>query len=409
MEDETLDIARRLIELSDNRICNHCLGRKFSDKIEGKDNEERGLKIREELSFDNPKNDDICPICQNTFEKINEELFNRIQDKIDSIGLEFDNYLVGSKIPKEILNKDDEISEKYDFKVENIKKEVNRIIGKEIGLIYNKDAEFKHNDITIEINFKKYNPSVYIQINPIFIEGTYNKYKRGIPQTKWLCRKCHGKGCEYCNYKGKMYRESVEELLSDVLLEKTKGRSCKFHGAGREDIDVLMLGDGRPFVIEVVEPKIRNIDLRELEDEANRHAAGKTKYNNLKYSKRNRKAEIKLSSPDAYKVYEAIVDCDDEIDEEELEILKTLDLIKQQTPQRVLRRRADKVREKRVLGVETEIIGPKSFKMKVKTQGGLYIKELISSDEGRSNPSVTSLLNKQCVCRQLDVIEVSKK
>ena len=409
MEDETAKIAKELLDYTNNKICNHCLGRKFSNKIEGFNNEERGLKIRRELSFENPNSEDSCPICGNLFDKINSDLFNRIDDKIDSIGLEFDNYLIGCKIPKEILQKDDEVSDRFDFKVENIKKEINRLIGIQIGLKYHKDAEFKHNDITIEINFKKEDPSVYIQINPIFIEGTYNKYKRGIPQTKWLCRKCHGKGCEYCNFKGKMYPESVEELLSDILLKKTQGRSCKFHGAGREDIDVLMLGEGRPFVIEVVEPKIRNIDLGELEREANEYADGKTKYNNLKFCMRNRKAEIKLSSPDAYKVYEAIVDCDEEITEDELEILKTLDLIKQQTPQRVLRRRADKIREKRVLAIETQIINSKSFKMKVKTQGGLYIKELISSDEGRSNPSVTGLLNKQCICRQLDVVEVSKK
>ena len=70
---------------------------------------------------------------------------------------------------------------------------------------------------------------------------------------------------------------------------------------------------------------------------------------------------------------------------------------------------ADKIREKRVLGLNCEIINPKEFKMTIKTEGGLYIKELISSDEGRTNPSVTGLLNNQCICSQLDVVEVSKK
>ncbi|OWT33546.1 tRNA pseudouridine(54/55) synthase Pus10 [Methanobrevibacter sp. 87.7] len=406
MDEELLKKAEEIIEYTDNTICNHCLGRKFSNEIKGLTNKERGELIRKELSIENPN--EKCFICDNIFDKINEDLYKRINQKIQFINLEFDNFLVGSKVPKEILKKDEEFNEKFNIDTENIKKEINRTIGLELEKI-GKIVEFDHNEIVIELNFKNNEPTVYIQINPLFIEGTYNKYKRGIPQTKWPCRECHGKGCEYCNYTGKMYPESVEELMSEVVLKETQGRYCKFHGAGREDIDVLMLGDGRPFVLEVIEPKIRKLDLNKLEKEINEHANGKTKYNHLKYCKRNRKSEIKVSSPDAYKVYEAIVNCENEVTDKDLEILQNLDLIKQRTPIRVAHRRADKIREKRVLGLSCEIISPKQFKMKIKTEGGLYIKELISSDEGRSNPSVTGLLNNQCICSQLDVIEVSKK
>jgi tRNA pseudouridine synthase 10 len=30
---------------------------------------------------------------------------------------------------------------------------------------------------------------------------------------------------------------------------------CKFSAGGREDIDVRMLGDGRPFIVEFINPK----------------------------------------------------------------------------------------------------------------------------------------------------------
>lgn len=409
MEDKTAKKALKLIELSENKICNHCLGRKFSKLIDGNDNEDRGIIIRKNLNLDQPTSEDICPICGNLFDKINESLYERIDQKINYIGLEFDNFLVGTRLEKELLKNDEKMSEYINVDCENIKKEINRIVGLALEKRYKKDVEFDNNNILIELNFKKEEPTVYIKINPIFIEGRYNKLVRGIPQTKWPCRECHGKGCEYCNYTGKLYPESVEEILSDIVLKYSKGRSCKFHGAGREDIDVLMLGDGRPFVLEVIEPKIRNLDLKDIEKEANVYANGKTKYNNLKFCKRNRKAEIKVSSPDTYKVYEALVKSKDDIKKEDLDILKTLNLIKQQTPLRVKRRRADMIREKRVIDLETEFIDSNTFKMKIKTEGGLYIKELISSDEGRSNPSVTNLLNTECICEKLDVLEVSKK
>ena len=189
----------------------------------------------------------------------------------------------------------------------------------------------------------------------------------------------------------------------------TKGREAKFHGAGREDIDVLMLGSGRPFVLEIKEPKIRKLDLAKLEEEINKINEGKTSYHNLHVCERRRKAEIKQSSPDTYKVYNALVRCDGAFDKDKLEELTKLNEIHQQTPLRVLRRRADKVRVKRVLDLTYDVIDDKTFNMRIKTEGGLYIKELISGDEGRSHPNVGEILGVNAICEQLDVIEVSEK
>ena len=67
------------------------------------------------------------------------------------------------------------------------------------------------------------------------------------------------------------------------------------------------------------------------------------------------------------------------------------------------------VRVKHVLDLSYEIINDKTFNMRIKTEGGLYIKELISGDGGRSNPNVSEILGVNAACAQLDVIEVSEK
>ena len=170
-----------------------------------------------------------------------------------------------------------------------------------------------------------------------------------------------------------------------------------------------MLGSGRPFVLEIKEPKIRKLDLPTLEEEINRINEGKTSYHNLHVCERRRKAEIKQSSPDTYKVYNALVKCDGAFDINKLDELTELNEIHQQTPVRVLRRRADKVRIKHVLDLSCEVIDDYSFNMKIKTEGGLYIKELISGDDGRSQPNVSDILGVKAVCEKLDVIEVSEK
>ncbi|WP_410319699.1 tRNA pseudouridine(54/55) synthase Pus10 [Methanobrevibacter sp.] len=400
------ELAKQIINETDGKICKNCLGRKLSKTIEGSNNIERADKVAKELGIDL---DDVdCVVCDNLFDKLDDGMYKKIDDKINKLGIEFETFLVGSKISKDIQKRDEELSEKFNLNVETIKKEVNRLIGLGIWEIYDKEAEFESQDIVFNIDLVG-EPKVRIQINPLYIEGRYNKLKRGIPQTKWPCTKCKGRGCEECNYTGKQYPESVEELISEHFLKLTKGREAKFHGAGREDIDVLMLGSGRPFVLEIKEPKIRKIDLPLIEEKINKINEGKTSYHNLHVCERKRKAEIKQSSPDTYKVYNALVKCDDVIDIDKLEQITDLNEIHQQTPLRVLRRRADKVRVKHVLDLSYDLIDDTSFNMRIKTEGGLYIKELISGDDGRSKPNISEILGVNAICEQLDVIEVSEK
>ena len=397
-----MQLVEEILEKTDAKICKHCLGRMLSKTIDGEDNVSRAESLDLEL------NEDECIICANIFNKIDDELFDKIYDKMDFLKVQFDSFIVGSRIDKELKKRDEKFIEEMNLDVEPIKKEINRIIGKRLEQELKKEVNFEKQDIIVNVNLIK-EPKVRIQINPLFIEGKYNKLIRGFPQTKWPCGKCKGRGGEECNFTGKQYPCSVEELISEHILKATNGYEAKFHGAGREDIDVLMLGSGRPFVLEIKEPKIRKIDLPKLEAEINEINEGKTQYHNLKFTHRNRKAEIKVSSPDAYKVYKALVECESPYNKGDLAILSQLDEIHQQTPIRVSHRRADKVRIKHVLDLSCEVIDDTHFEMTIKTEGGLYIKELISGDEGRSQPNVADKLGIKAFCKQLDVIEVSEK
>ncbi len=438
MDSDIIKKAKKLMEITNGNICNHCLGRKFSESIEGSENMEKGKIIREKLDINdyNPTKQHInsgssCELCDDIFMKIdylkNEKIIiNKVKDKINYLNLEYNDFLLGSKISGDILEKNKEIDDLLGIEeVENLKKDINRKIGKELEDDLKKEVNFNDPDIVIIIDLRELiskslndlknskdeaiNIKVRIQINPIFIEGRYLKFIRDIPQTKWPCRKCKGKGCENCDFTGKLYQESVEELISNIFLKETKGYESKFHGAGREDIDVRMLGTGRPFVLEIKEPKKRCLDLDKIAIEVNEYSKGKTEYNDLKYVKKDRKAEIKVSSPDTYKTYSALVECEEEVSENKLIPLQSLNIIQQRTPNRVSHRRADKIREKEVKELTTKLLNSKSFEMIIKTQGGLYIKELISGDENRTKPNISELLGIKSICKQLDVIEVSSE
>jgi tRNA pseudouridine synthase 10 len=81
-------------------------------------------------------------------------------------------------------------------------------------------------------------------------------------------------------------------------------------------------------------------------------------------------------------------------------------MIEQRTPLRVVHRRADKIRKRRIRDIEIKNQDEKYLELIIECQGGLYIKELISGDDNRTNPSISSILKSQANCVQLDVLDV---
>ncbi len=124
-----------------------------------------------------------------------------------------------------------------------VRHEFGRLFGKGIAEKTGKSAEYKKPDIVVIID--PFAGRVKLQVNPLFVAGRYRKLVRDIPQSKWFCSSCRGKGCEKCGGTGKMYPESVEELSSKPFLEAAEGEKTAFHASGREDIDARMLGTGQ--------------------------------------------------------------------------------------------------------------------------------------------------------------------
>jgi len=390
--------------LIENILCNHCLGRQFG-KISTSTNERRGKVIRNLLINLYPELSSIlnqersCFLCNNIFDKTDEIIKNI------SPNFEFNSFHVGTKVPEEIMKKEEILKEKYGLQYqESIKQELNRELGKKIGLNTKKEFKREKEDVTIIIHPYEFKTE-YI-INPLFIYGRYNKFVRGIPQTKWLCRRCKGKGCSKCNQTGKMYEESIQELITELFLNETKGTDSAFHGAGREDIDVLMLGNGRPFVLEIKSPQVRYIDLQKLELEVNKTNKGKIRISELCYVEKDIVEKIK-NTP-MRKTYLAEIDISlNEDEKEKIEEFFSNRDIYQETPNRVIHRRVDKTRIRKVYKVLTSKENCSS--LEIYCDGGLYIKELISGDEARTNPSIAELLGKNIKCVLLNVISIEEK
>ena len=78
----------------------------------------------------------------------------------------------------------------------------------------------------------------------------------------------------------------------------------------------------------------------------------------------------------------------------------------QQTPQRVSHRRADKIRRRKVISIDNILVEDSEIEFDVRCESGTYVKELVHSDEGRTNPSIASLLEADCEGIWLDVKDI---
>jgi len=116
-----------------------------------------------------------------------------------------------------------------------------------------------------------------------------------------------------------------------------------------------------------------------------------------------------LKSEKPHKKYRISVEIEGGIARKELE--EALDrlrgaVISQQTPARVIHRRADRIRERRV--IDARVAGQEDgmFFLDVVGEAGLYVKELVSGDSGRTRPSLTGLIGRSARIIRLDVLEV---
>ena len=397
---ENIEAARGL---ASEGLCDRCLGRMFGKIGTGMTNDVRGRMIRDALSEmgeDLPAAD-LCPVCEDVF-SLMPRFAENVAEAVNEV--ESENFLVGTKVEPSIVETEKALWEKYGLEnPEAIKSELNREIGKLVLPLVHRRVEFKNPQVVALVDTRF--GDVKLDIAPLFIGGRYNKYSREIPQTIWPCRECHGKGCPHCHGKGKMYETSVQEIIGNIALEMAEGDEHFFHGMGREDIDARMLGDGRPFVLEISQPKKRFIDLDELEK---RSSAGEmAAFNSLHFVQREAVERYKGAASD--KIYRVLVKDEGKVNKETgVEValsFKDAD-IDQRTPRRVEHRRADLVRHRRIHWVTADSFDEDGFDLELETDSGTYVKEFVSGDDGRTQPNFSERLGIKCVVVALDVLAI---
>ncbi len=383
-----------LKDIFSNNLCRRCTGRIFAEIGSGLTNDQRGdmlifsYKCTEGVDRVELPDEENCRLCSGIFKRF-DGYFSIIDDKLK--GYQYETFLIGSIFAENVIKEEEGIQEKFGSRGESIKKEFNREFGKFFSIKSGKNYSKKDPDIMITVNTEY--DYVNVLIKSLYIYGKYRKLRRDMPQTRWI-KKPSG--------------DSVESVIGDALNSLAGGSNYHLHGAGREDVDVRMLGNGREFVIESENPKIRDISLIDLENTVN--GAGKGVYIfDLKFVDRETVKKIKQERYD--KVYRAIIVSKENIDASRMKAaVESLNgkNIYQRTPLRVAKTRSDMVRTRLVKSMEIASIEANKVEIIIKAEAGTYIKELVNGDEGRTNPSLSAIYGGDLEIKELDVINICR-
>lgn len=412
-------------------LCDRCLGRLFACLGKGLDNATRGRALKIALAMEihrrymegenvaelikvlaenggspftelaksigidigNPK---PCYVCLGRIEGLIKEWTERCAEIVKREGLR--TFLIGILPPRDIVEREKKIASELGIRFwESVRSELKREIGKRVRDLTGAVPDFDDPQGTIVVDLER--GETKLEIPSLLVLGTYWKLGRRISQVPWIRKDGSRK-----------YPLSIEDILQ-VAAPVARAERAVFHGGGREDVDVRTLGSGRPFVLELHRARERDVDIKLLEEVLNKASPWLAFSLEMKV-RREVVAKVKGVTGRGYKIYRALVACSEPVNDDDLKALEEFfrnRVIEQWTPRRVLRRRRNVLRRRKVLEVRTMKIDSNLFEALIKAEGGLYIKELVNCDEGRTNPCISAFLGNRCECIELDVVYVQKQ
>ncbi|MGP8078392.1 MAG: tRNA pseudouridine(54/55) synthase Pus10 [Thermoplasmata archaeon] len=391
-------IARRA---RDKGLCPECYGRLVGRWGHGLSNPERAARLATAVGPPEVARADPCPLCGGTFDRLPVWVERCVRA---AEGFEWYRFTCGSRWDAERLAVEEAFwGEAGTEWGESARSAFNRELGKLLEARTGASGGPDRPDLVFLADLPV--GRVEMTVMPFYVRGRYRKFDRTLPQTRWPCRRCQGRGCTTCGGTGKTYPTSVEELVGAPFVRAASAEGTRFHGMGREDIDARMLGGGRPFVLELLRPRVRSMDVTAISADLGPDAAGRVEVVDVRPAVAEDVVRVKEAAPEkSYRV--GILGAVAVGKVNEALGLATARAIAQRTPRRVAHRRSDRVRDRRIVAAQLVEAADGRFTLDVRTQAGTYVKEWVEGDDGRTVPSLASLVGAPLKVEYLDVLEI---
>jgi len=419
---EGLIISNAIEILRKYPLCDRCLGRLFAKYGLGLNNVLRGRaiktlvlmeihrKIGQDLSYIDMLKDlwpnvgvmpqlyskyvgpvtlrHSCYICS---DKLDIIIYKLLTDALSKLSMyKVRTFVVGVNSGSELERREREVISEFQIDSwESIRREVKRELGKKIKALMGIEPDFKHPDVIISIDLDSL--SVNVVSTPTYLLGRYIKLGRNISQLRWVLKSGARK-----------YPLSLEDVL-DKIRSCVNAEQLKIHAAGREDVDVRMLGSGRQFIVELKNLKNKDLSIEQLNKCVQGSAWILIDFSEVVEPRYVR--ELKLKN--VPKIYRILALSEKPLNNDVKSVIErefTSREIMQRTPTRILRRKRDSLRVRKVYGIRVKVINEYIFEMLVKCDGGLYVKELVHGDFGRTKPSIAEVLDSRLRVLEVDVL-----
>ena len=309
-----------------------------------------------------------CFICGGLFNKINQ-VVDKILYIIKSNGYEYTSFSIGTSLPLNMFDREDHYRSILKVKgIENIKTSFNNLIRCEFKRRTKKKLILSKPDIMINVKILPTSKfSVDVISNNIYLFCRYNK-KKMMPQRDT--------------------QMSVERIIKDNLLNYTNANDVLINWHGGEDDNSLVLGNGRAFSVNVINPRMRNIKKKSFQDNGISF-----RINEVSDSLNNKNTINFITKIKNYVETQAPIDPKN---------LKQINLLSNSIVQY---RYKSKLIKKQVYTISTKLLDPFHFVVTCLCDKGLFIKQFV---EGRDwiDPNLSSQISNECKCLKFDILDV---
>ena len=374
---EVYAVATKILKT--HYLCDNCLGRLFSKKLNLSSNPRLGKKL-------NPHDQSSkkCYICKNLFDKLDSYL-KLMLESCSSYG--FSSFVVGAKIKPSIIDRDDYIRSKFQLRgIDSIKTDLTHELSKRFSRKTKKKFNFLDPDLTFTLDFKE--GTCHVRTKQISLQGRYRKTKRGFSQKQKSCENCSGKGCMKCDYHGLNDYDSVEGQISKFLFKKFGGTIAKFTWIGGEDKSSLVLGSGRPFFVRIQNPLKRKTRLPKTFE------TNSVIIDNCKLVPTIPKNPLEFKSE-----IEIKITTENEIQSSLLKKLK----YELKNPIEIYEQNGRRS-EKKIFNSKYKKNSKNNFTLTVDVEGGFPVKRFVIGDN--VVPGVSQILSDNCKCENFDFLKI---
>ncbi|HEY7570266.1 MAG TPA: hypothetical protein VH796_02740 [Nitrososphaeraceae archaeon] len=309
---------------------------------------------------------------------------HEIQSKLKD-DYEFNTFLIGTSLAAQFIEREDEIRAILKIRgMISIKQHITSALRKKFRTLTRANEKFEKPDILITVNiFPDCSYNITTKTRSIIAFGRYTKNQRGLYQ-----RSPKSQEITKLNTNSPI-QLSIEDIISSKVLAATMGDNVRFNWIGSEDKDSLVLGSGRPFFLEIQDPRKRRFPNNSLIIEEGKISARlailETGY--LTSGTRTRT------------ITKIMIRCTKPLSAEDLKKLDSL------TSTIVKFKSKFALIEKKIYSVLVDKIDLSLFYLTINADSGLPIKQFVGGKD-YANPNISMLLSSQCDCLSFDILDV---